>query len=125
MSNLKDICIDCDDPWTLGHWWAETLLYRVRAHTQDDVAKLRAQGIERVEEDVSIAVDPVDEPGPGFWFLKVPEGKTAKNRVHIDVFGDVADLTRRGASVIAELEEWTVMHDPEGNEFCVFPFDSR
>src|SRR6266850_6585898 len=32
MGRLKDICFDCDDPWTLAHWWAEVLDYRVRPH---------------------------------------------------------------------------------------------
>ena len=125
MSNLKDVCIDCADPWTLGHWWAETLLYRVRPHTAQDIEKLHALGVDRIEDDESIAVDPVDEQGPGFWFLKVPEPKSAKNRIHVDVFGDVDALTRRGATVVAALDDWVVMHDPEGNEFCVFPYDVR
>jgi hypothetical protein len=54
------------------------------------------------------------------WFLKVPEPKVAKNRVHLDVYGDVVTLVERGASVQAVLEHWTVMTDPEANEFCVF-----
>lgn len=121
MSRLKDVVVDCRDPWSLGHWWAETLGYRVRAHSASDLEQLRAEGIERPEDDPNIAVDPDGEQGPGFWFCKVPEQKAVKNRVHIDVFGDVTALTRRGATVIAELPRWTVMADPEGNEFCVFP----
>jgi hypothetical protein len=121
VSKLKDVCVDCADPWSLAHWWADVLGYRVRPHTDDDLAALRAQGIERPEDDPSIAVDPVDTPGPGFWFLRVPEPKRAKNRVHVDVYGDVDALTARGATVLAVHERWTVMADPEGNEFCVFP----
>jgi hypothetical protein len=41
-------------------------------------------------------------------------------RAYIDMFGDVGELRARGASVVQELERWTVMRDPEGNEFCVF-----
>ncbi len=44
----------------------------------------------------------------------------AKNRVHVDVFGSVDDLVARGAVLVAELPRWTVLADPEGNEFCVF-----
>ena len=120
-SRLKDICIDCADPWTLAHWWAETLGYRVRPHTAEDIAKLRAQGIERPEDDPYIAVDPVDGAGPKFWFNRVPEPKTVKNRVHIDVYGDIDELAQRGATVVERHERWTVMVDPEGNEFCVQP----
>ena len=51
----------------------------------------------------------------------MPEPKSAKNRVHLDVVGDVAEIVARGATVLAEQPRWTVMADVEGNEFCVFP----
>lgn len=120
MGRLKDICFDCADPWTLAHWWAEVLDYRVRPHTETDLAQLREQGIDRAEDDPYIALDPIDEPGPSVWFLRVPEGKVVKNRVHIDVFADVGDLVDRGARIIEEHPRWTVLADPEGNEFCAF-----
>jgi Glyoxalase-like domain len=120
MSRLKDICVDCADPWLLGHWWAEVLGYRVRPHTAEDLAALRGAGIIGPEGDPSIAVDPIDEPGPTFWFNRVPEAKQGKNRVHVDVYGNVEDLIRRGATLVASEEDWTVVADPEGNEFCVF-----
>jgi hypothetical protein len=121
MSRLKDMCFDCADAWTLGHWWAETLGYRVRPHDATDLAALLEQGIDGPEGDPHIAVDPVDEQGPTFWFLEVPEPKRVKNRVHVDVYGDVDELVRRGASVLDRQPRWTVLADPEGNEFCVFP----
>lgn len=121
MSRLKDICFDCHDSWAQAHWWAETLGYRVRPHTDADLAQLAAEGIERPEDDPYLAVDPIDEPGPTLWFLRVPETKVAKNRVHLDVFGDVDELVARGATVVAEHPRWTVLADPEGNELCVFP----
>ena len=120
MARFKDLCIDCADPWTLSHWWAESLGYQVRGWTGDDLAALRAQGIERVEDDPSIVIDPRDGVGPPIWFNKVPEPKTVKNRLHLDMFGDVDELSRRGATVVGQGREWTVMTDPEGNEFCVF-----
>jgi hypothetical protein len=52
----------------------------------------------------------------------VPEAKAVKNRVHVDVFGDADELVRRGATLLARRERWTVMADPEDNEFCVFAF---
>lgn len=121
MSRLKDICFDCADPWTLGSWWARVLGYRVRPHTADDLAALKARGITDVGKDPVIAVDPVDETGPTFFFNLVPEPKQVKNRVHVDVFGDVDQLLERGAAIVERHERWTVMTDPEGNEFCVFP----
>ena len=120
MSRLKDICVDCADPWSLAHWWAEVLGYRVRPHSAEDLAALRKVGIVGPEGDPSIAVDPIDERSPTFWFNRVPETKSAKNRVHVDVYGDVDDLIRRGAKLLAREERWTVVADPEGNEFCVF-----
>ena len=119
MSRLKDICIDCADPWTLAHWWADLLGYEVRPWSEEDLAALRAQGIERPEDDDSVALD---DPGggPSVWFVRVPEPKTVKNRVHLDVYGDVDDLLDRGATLVARLEKWTVLLDPEGNELCVF-----
>ena len=97
MSRLKDICIDCHDPWAMAPWWADVLGYRVRPHTDEDMAKLREAGFAGPEEDPSIALDPVDEAGPGVWLVKVPEPKTMKNRVHLDVYGDVDVLLAKGA----------------------------
>jgi hypothetical protein len=123
MSRLKDICIDCADPWSLARWWAEVLDYRVRPHTIEDLDALRLQGFDGPSEDPSIAVDPFDEVGPTVWFNRVSEAKDVKNRLHLDVYGDVDELLGRGASLIERHEGWTVLSDPEGNEFCVFPDD--
>ena len=121
MSRLKDICFDCADPWALAHWWAETLGYAVRPHTPSELAALRAEGIDTPEGDPCMAIDPVDEPGPSFFFNLVPEPKRVKNRVHVDVYGNADALVRRGASIVDRQQRWTVMADPEGNEFCAFP----
>ena len=118
---FEDICIDCADPWSLGHWWADMLNYQVRPHSVEDLAALREQGIDGPQADPHIAVDPIDEPGQTIWFNQVPEPKTVKNRVHLDVYGNDNELLRRGATLIDRREEWTVMTDPEGNEFCVEP----
>jgi hypothetical protein len=120
MSRLKAVCVDCADPWALARWWAEVLDYQVRPHTAEDLEALRAQGIDRPEDDPAIAADPVDGVGPTVWFNKVPEPKTVKDRIHLDVYGDVDDLARRGAKLQRHLKQWTVMTDPEDNEFCVF-----
>ena len=121
MSRLKDICIDCGDPWTLAHWWAPVVDYVVRPHSDDDLALLQADGFSGPEDDPSIATDPVDGVGPTIWFNRVPEPKRGKNRVHLDVFGDAPELIANGARLIDRRPGWTVLADPEGNEFCVFP----
>jgi predicted enzyme related to lactoylglutathione lyase len=68
------------------------------------------------------------EDDPTFLFVQVPEGKVAKNRIHLDVMApdvdaEAARLVELGATRVADMEEygytWTVMTDPEGNEFCV------
>ena len=72
-------------------------------------------------ENMAQVADIPDAPFETLDIAPVPEPKTAKNRVHLDVFGDVAAIAARGATVLAEQPRWTVMADPEGNEFCVFP----
>jgi hypothetical protein len=112
MPGLKDICID---------WWAPLLGYRVRPWTNDDLARLAEQGLSGPTEDPSVAADPPEGPdGMTVWFLKVPEPKVAKNRVHLDLWGDADAIVASGATLIAKLPKWTVLADPEGNEFCVF-----
>jgi Glyoxalase-like domain len=121
MPGLKDICIDCADPYQLAHWWAPLLGYHVRPWTDEDLARLAEQGIEGPEGDPFVAADPPEGPsGLSVWFLKVPEPKSAKNRVHLDVWGDADAIIDNGATLIAKLPRWTVLADPEGNEFCVF-----
>ena len=58
------------------------------------------------------------------FFQEVPEPKAAKNRLHLDIevadrVAEVARLTAKGAKAIAQLDTWTVLRDPEGNEFCL------
>jgi hypothetical protein len=65
--------------------------------------------------------------GPNIWFSRVPESKRAKNRMHFDlrapgtVEAEVERLERLGAIVVERRGHYTVMQDPEGNEFCVEP----
>jgi len=66
---------------------------------------------------------------PRLYFVKVPEGKTAKNRVHLDIMPsdqtqdeELARLIRLGATTVSDRRPdigWVIMADPEGNEFCV------
>ena len=67
-------------------------------------------------------VDP-DGKGPLIWVVPVPEKKTLKNRMHIDVFGDPQEMLRLGATLLRGKDDeidFDVLADPEGNEFCVF-----
>ena len=108
---LWTIDIDAHDPVTLGHWWADVLQWKI------------------FHEDTNeVVVTTPDERFPGLVFLRVPEGKTVKNRLHLDFVPDdqdheVARLLRLGArhADVGQTgnEKWVVLADPEGNEFCV------
>ena len=124
MARIADIVVDCAHPASLARFWAAVLDdYAVAPYDQEELARLRAEGIDDPEDDPSVLV----EAGPGrprFFFTRVPEPKTVKNRLHLDLRAEdaVAELRRLtglGARVVAELPHWTVLADPEGNEFCL------
>ena len=88
MAATVQVTFDCADPGALSLFWNEVLGYRLDSppppyQTWDEA--LDAWNIpEERRNDASASVDP-DGVGPRLWFQKVPEGKTAKNRVHLDV----------------------------------------
>jgi hypothetical protein len=62
-----------------------------------------------------------DDPAHTLWVNPVPEPRTVKQRVHLDLHvAAVQDLVRLGATVVEELPHWTLMRDPEGGELCAF-----
>jgi Glyoxalase-like domain len=102
---LYEVVLDAADHRAVGRWWADLLDGRL---------------VDEGRDFVSIT----DIPGVPFEYLDVgwvPEPKAAKNRVHLDVIGDTAEIVARGATLVAELPRWDVLADIEGNEFCVFP----
>ena len=144
MSLTVQISFDCADPHALAGFWIEVLGYRYDDPppgyaTWDEALDAMEVPPER-RNDASAAVDP-DGRGPRLWFQKVPEGKTAKNRVHVDVraaegltgdermvaLGAKAErLVALGATRVRRFEPdqamsagFLVMLDPEGNEFCL------
>ena len=124
MAQLVEIVIDCLNPSQLARFWAEALSdYQVRPYTEQDLARLASAGL-TPETDVSVAVDS-DGDGPILWFQKTETPKSQqRNRLHLDVRGDdrateVARLRKLGATVRDEHDAYTVMLDPDGNEFCV------
>ncbi len=125
-SHLRSVVFDCHQPAALARFWAETLGYSVRRYDGEDIARLQEQGY-TPETDPSVVIDP-PAAGPTIWFNRVPDAKSGKNRVHLDVnlanHGDVDTLVARGARILrgpAGSEDWYIMADPEGNEFCAFP----
>lgn len=134
------LTMDAADPRRLGEFWALALGYR-REDPPDGFASweeaLTSWGL---PEDRWNDANAIVGDGPRIFIQKVPEPKTAKNRLHIDVISgagepgegkkwDVlrakaAELVDAGATVMGEFDEpglgeWIVMQDPEGNEFCV------
>ncbi len=105
---LYEINVDCSDPAPLAAWWAEVLGARVGRD---------APGVTYVDEIPGA-------PFENLVFAQVAEPKTVKNRIHPDlVCDDIAALVSRGATVLREPDDevrWTVLADPEGNEFCAF-----
>lgn len=110
-SVIKTVTWDCLDALVLARFWAAAL------------------GSD-VDEDSTQAKAYVEAAGwgaPNMWFNRVPEPKTAKNRLHFDLraLGDMTEEVRRlealGATVVRRSDVITVMQDPEGNEFCVEP----
>jgi catechol 2,3-dioxygenase-like lactoylglutathione lyase family enzyme len=144
MGRELQVTFDCADPAALSGFWAEVLGFVVQPppegfDTWDDALAVMGVPPER-RNDASALVDP-DGRGPRIFFQRVPEGKSAKNRVHLDVrvapgsTGDerMAVLEREcerlqvlGATRLTRNEPepplqggHIVMADPEGNEFCL------
>jgi hypothetical protein len=118
IARFKDLCLDASDHQMLASWWCDVLGYERRVDAEDP----DEPGWVRPPEWPVPIVDPTGV-GPLIWIVPVPEAKTVKNRMHIDVFGDVEQLVARGATVVlprGDDREWVVLADPEGNEFCVF-----
>ena len=106
---LYELVVDCAEPRELATWWGDLIGGSYREDDEHGWAAL--EGV----------------PGAPFEYLvfvPVPEPKTVKNRIHWDVdVADVAVLTAHGATVLRPQDgeiTWTVMADPEGNEFCAF-----
>jgi hypothetical protein len=120
-SKFTELAIDCADPSLLARFWCSVLGYEV----QDEEDGYVAIGSPLVPEGR-------DRPGPvppTLAFARVPEGKTVKNRLHIDVnptdrdqdeeVRRLLDLGARRVDLGQGEVSWVVLADPEGNEFCV------
>jgi hypothetical protein len=113
-ARFKDLCLDAADHQALGDWWCAAIGYRRRDTLQD--------GSPRPAEWPLPIEDPAGA-GPLIWIVPVPEPKSVKNRMHLDVVGDKDALLAAGATLLRAKDDdidWDVLADPEGNEFCVF-----
>jgi len=140
------LTIDANDPAWPARFWAQALEYQPAPPAEPQTtwqAHYRAQ----LGEDAAFNDRLFDPDGlrPPLWFQQVPETKAGKNRLHLDLYptgrdnalpierrielveAKVAELTGLGASVQSRTRYddpedplyFAVMHDPEGNEFCV------
>jgi predicted enzyme related to lactoylglutathione lyase len=109
---IKYVTFDCADPRGLSAFWSEVTGYQSVAE-EDDFAALAAPDHRGVR---------------GILFWRVPEPKTAKSRMHVDLAtknpqNEIERLLALGATKVEYREgngsSWTVMLDPEGNEFCI------
>ena len=107
IAGVAHLIIDCSAPATLAGWWEQLLGGDLKLHN-DSEAQL-------------------DAPGLTLYFVAVPEPKTIKNRVHIDLHSQDFDAAVRQALALGATpapdvytgEGWYVLRDPEENEFCV------
>jgi hypothetical protein len=118
--------VDCHDVAALSRWWADVLGWQLIYETEDETVIVPGWVTPEV-----IANTPWDQVGPGLVFVPVPEGKTVKNRLHIDLAPHTTDdrnaeIDRllamgatRGDVHQSPDASWDVLQDPEGNEFCV------
>jgi catechol 2,3-dioxygenase-like lactoylglutathione lyase family enzyme len=113
---IQCVCIDCADPAALARWWADVLGWRVTADEGDEAV---------IEPPAGSREDGVV---PDVVFLRVPEPKAVKNRLHLDLRpvdqqAELARVEALGAKRVdigqGDDKTWVVYADPEGNEFCV------
>ena len=146
-SEIFNLTFDAADPGRLAEFWALALGYRLEPPPDGFSTWEEALAAWNVPEDQWDSASAIIDPNgvlPRIFFQKVPEPKSAKNRVNLDVRSwrytadgsrppeaevraaidaKVAELVAAGATVAGTVEQydnaWTVLHDPEGNEFCV------
>jgi hypothetical protein len=107
LARWQDLCIDADDAAALAAFWAPALGLEAAAHSRRGVVRLAGDTAERT-----------------VWVNTVPEPRSAKNRVHVDLVADsVQPYVALGAQVLHEPTPgwpWHLLADPEGNQWCVF-----
>jgi hypothetical protein len=118
--------IDSTDPRALADWWARALRWKTIYEADDEVVIVPAHVTPELAHET-----PWDEVGPGLVFVLVPEEKSIKNRLHLDLAphtsddrdAEIARLKEMGATEVDVGQgpdvSWTVLADPQGNEFCV------
>jgi hypothetical protein len=125
VSKFTELVVDARDPRSLAAFWCEVLGYRV----VDEAEVAGGVAVEIADWDLEASRARSGPVPPTLVFVPVPEDKTVKNRLHIDVNAvdrDQAEEVERllglgatRADVGQREQSWVVLADPEGNEFCV------
>lgn len=121
------VVIDCHNNAAQARWWASVLDWQIIYEAPEEVVV-----VPRHMTQESLRTTPWEQVGPGLVFVLVPEGKTVKNRLHLDLAPQLEDdqaamvqslidagATRVNVGQDESVETWVVLADPEGNEFCV------
>ncbi|MGY1632549.1 VOC family protein [Geodermatophilus sp. SYSU D01186] len=140
MATDVQVVVDSSDPHGLADWWAEALGWQVEAQDPAFIRRMVESGAASEADTtthrgalvwrVGAAVNSPDPGRPRVLFQLVPEAKTVKNRVHLDLHvgpeqrdAEVARLVEMGATELHRQSQgpftWATLTDPEGNEFCV------
>jgi hypothetical protein len=126
-SKFTELAIDCADPSGLARFWCAVLGYEVQDDGEDD----GEDGVVTIGSP--LVPEGRSRPGPvppTLTFARVPEGKTIKNRLHMDLNPTDTDQEAEVRRVLAlgarpadvgqtGDESWVTLADPEGNEFCI------
>lgn len=127
------VVIDCHDSAAQARWWAQTLDWKIGYEDEEEVV-IAPPG---ATEDPVETLEQWQVQRQELVFVRVEEGKTLKNRLHIDLAphisqdrdAEIAALIERGATLsdVGQRDDvtWTVLADPEGNEFCVLSARDR
>lgn len=121
MGHLKEIVIDCDHPAQLARFWCAVIDgYAILPYDAAEVARLAGLGL-TPETDPSVMVD---GPGPRLCFHLRPGPRPDRNRLHLDIAvtdraAEIVRLMALGAAHVRDGKGYTVLSDPEGNNFCL------
>jgi len=138
------VVVDCASPHRLADWWAAALGWEVEAQDEAFIRKMIADGYATADDTtthngrmvwstgaaIRRPADPDAAQRQRILFQQVPDAKTGKNRLHLDVFvgadnvaAEADKLIERGATYLHDGQQgphrWITLADPEGNEFCI------
>ena len=122
---VSQLCVDCGEPAALARWWAQVLGWHVVGGASED------EDNDTLADEDEVGIEPDDGSPLGVLFLRVPEAKSVKNRLHLDLrpqdgsdqqteLARLIELGARPVDIGQGIEvTWYVLVDPEGNEFCL------